>query len=196
MSGVPEERLGREPCEVQDEILFLPSQFSDVERKHYHLEKLAKEEAMLREGQASENILQLRFIMKTLSTFTKYKQKNMRGQKSNTRSAHQVQKVELARDTTLAIYNSSLDALLSLGCWSEEADRERYPRLSLDDLVRKSTQNKRQLGDTYRPDGRLWILGEVSSIPSPSAGKLWSPITGLTPEDVRKWEEEGKITID
>jgi hypothetical protein len=64
--------------------------------------------------------------------------------------------MEAIRDHYLEAYNTNRLALIHLGRIQPNDDR--LPHLGLEDLARKSTVAKRQTGDTYRPDGKLWTL--------------------------------------
>jgi len=191
----------------ENERLFLPSDFSGAERILYSLIDLAREEAQLRQAQLYECLMQLRRVMKILSTMQKIRQKEFRGQEQNTRSCRRIQTIGLTRDRLLDIYNTSRKALVSLGVDNSILE-DRFPPLGISDLYRKSTVGKRQLGDTYRTDGQVWVAGkslgnsitpanssELQDVeeaePEIDLGKLWSPTIGLTDEELRQWEHEG-----
>jgi len=202
-------RNDADAMEIENEYLYLPSDFGEPDRHQLQLTDLAQEEAMLREGHAYECILQLRQIAKLISIFHYLRQKNNRGQRQNTRSQVKREALELTRDRLLETYNTTRKALSSL-CNDNNRISERFPPLTVDDLYRKPTVDKRQLGDTYRPDGRLWSLGKPShsviaapssqstiDLPSESpqarqSGRLWSPIIGLTDAEMEAWELEGQ----
>lgn len=156
------------PAEVENELLFLPSYFTERKRNELSLTTLASEEKQLREGHCYECILQLRHLMKILSSIYGQKKKEIRGQKANTRARLKLDTIEAARDQILAVYNLSRHALWALGNNDEDL-RKRFPILTLADLYRKSTVQKRILGDTYRPDGLIWELLGLSSGSSQSS---------------------------
>jgi hypothetical protein len=117
--------------------------------------------------------------------------------------------MEHTRDRLLVFYNTcchALHSLIKLGSSELEAQ---FPHLTVQDLYRKSVHDKRQLGDTHRADGRLWVSGGLglssqtshSSLIThpgstgtennvlnssetggvePNSGKLWNPVIGLT----------------
>jgi hypothetical protein len=172
MPKVRELVLSQDPSPLEEEQLFLPSHFSEQERNTFSLTALAMEESQLREGELLECIMQLRRAMKTLSIIHAQRQKNDRSQRSAQRSHTQRQTVELTRDRLLHIYNDSRTALLTLSKAGKSIE-ERYPALSLKDLYRKSTVEKRQLGVTNHLDGQLWHLRKrKASIPATSEGSL------------------------
>ena len=166
MSSVQPAILAQLPCEIEDEPLFLPSHFSETDRLQMDLTQLAEEEAQLRKGQAYEYILQLRRVMKIISTLHGQRKKQTWGQRQNTRARLKIQSMEYTRDRILEVYNSSHHALKLLGKLSSPELEEQFPYLTVPDLFRKSVQDKRQLGDTHRPDGRLWVAGTGGSMPN------------------------------
>ena len=141
------------------ELLLLPSDFSETERTTFSLTELAKEEAQLRQAQLYECVMRLRSVLKSLSRLQMIRRQDSRGQEQNTRSRKLFQTAELIRDYVLYIYDSSRTILLALkhNC---PGVQEQFPRITLADLCRKSTVDKRQLGDTYRTDGKIWIAGK------------------------------------
>jgi hypothetical protein len=141
---------------VEDETLFLPSSFPGAERTQLGLSKLASDESLLREAQAYDCILQLRLTLKTISVLQYKRQWNVVGQRKSTRARSRIYSMEAIRDHYLLVYNTNRISLLTLGRLQESDDR--LPRLGLEDLARKSTVAKRQTGDTYRADGKLWAL--------------------------------------
>ena len=148
------------PCEfIEDECLFLPSDFSGRERQALSLCNLANEESKLWEIQANNTVLSLRHIMKLLSVLQNQKRRNVHGQKESSRAHIKIQSVEFTRDTFLESYNLCREVLTKLGYFVDNASINRFPPLTYDDLFRKSTSDKRLLGDTYRPDGLLWVIG-------------------------------------
>jgi len=202
----------QDPAEVEDEVLFLPSHFSESERARYSLTVLGDEEKKLREGHACEGILQLRKLMKCLSSMYRRKRKDTKGQKANTRSHLKIDTAEATRDQVLAVYNLTRKALCALGNTNDNFE-VRYPRLTLSDLFRKSTMDKRVLGDTYRPDGLIWELLGISGasftqsssssglpapppvladgIPHPTSSLSTSPVSPADQMDVQSETRDG-----
>jgi hypothetical protein len=220
MPDISQLLLATQPSEIEDEHLFLPSYFSEQDRIRYSLTHLAHEEMQLRQGQASECILQLRWIVKTLSVMHGQKIKNELGQKRNMRANYKLHSVELTRNRMLEVYNTSHHALRTLG-YNPDDLNDQFPLLTLSDLYRKSTVMKRQRGDTYHSDGRLWMLGgrqsnnqlSITTLMPPSSiddnsltrqeafhnqvpevdhKKLWNPTIGLSPTELEQWEHEGE----
>jgi hypothetical protein len=144
----------RHPLERDD--LYLPSEFSEEERRELGLVELANLEAELWEAHASECILQLRSVGKTVSAFRGLRGKEPGSQRQGTRNTTRFQHLEFLQSRILTNYGDSRKALDSLGRLSTISDR--FPHLTHADLFRKSTQNKRTIGDTHRPDGAVYGL--------------------------------------
>jgi hypothetical protein len=143
-----------QPLERED--LFLPSGFSEEERLEFDLVKLAELEAGLWVGHASECILQLRSIGKTISAFQNIRDKEPGSQRVGTKRTTRFQHLQFLQSRILTNYEDSRKALESLGKLTTLGDR--FPHLTHADLFRKSTQHKRALGDTHRTDGMLYGL--------------------------------------
>jgi hypothetical protein len=161
-SAIRTEVLAQAPAEIEEERLFLPSQFSTEQRVSLGLVELGKEEAELREAQCCDAILQLRRAVKSLSAARGAKKKNDSGQKQNTRSMGKIQTMEFTRDYVLEAYRLCRQALLSLR--GEGNTGARFPELTADDLYRKPTISKRELGDSHRGEGKLWVTLGGSAI--------------------------------
>jgi hypothetical protein len=160
--------LSQNSAELEDDCLFLPSHFSEEDCDRLSIKYLAEEEVNLRQAHAYDCILQLRRVMKTISALQKLRRKHARGQRQTTRSRLQVDSMELSRDQLLAIYNASHRALRSLRTGNTELEGQ-FPSLALEDLYRKSTVDKRQLGDTYHVEGKLWWAGGAKHTSTPDS---------------------------
>ena len=156
MTSVKEYVLAQAPCPVEEENLFIPSSFSESDRTALALSDLVRDEAVLREAHAYECVMQLRLVLKAISVLYKKRKMNFVGQRNITRARARIQLTETIRDHHLLVYNESRDALIKLGALLPE--EERLPQLRPEDLVRKSTVDKRQTGDTYHPDGKFWTI--------------------------------------
>jgi hypothetical protein len=148
--------LNEQQGPLENENLFLPSSFLEEDRSRLGLSELTKMEAELWEGQASECILRLRCIMKALSAHAALRQKNDSGQSARTRSQIKAQTLRFQRDRVLAIYSEARAALRDLGKLDSMLDR--FPALDETELFRKSTRDKRVIGDTHRTDAPFWGL--------------------------------------
>lgn len=91
--------------------------------------------------------------------------------------------VEKNQDCLLKIYNTARLALLSFSD-DTETIMQQFPLLSVDDLERKSTADKRQQGDSRRSEGRLWTTGVPKShLPSYAAQSTSTPSATYAPPD-------------
>lgn len=147
------------------------------------LEELAEEELELRRVQVVECIMQLRRSAKRLSSARAQKKKDGRGQYEGSRSTTLRHSLEFNQECLLLIYNLGRQALISLS--PDKHVAEAFPPLCAADLFRKTTTEKRQLGDSRRADGELWKVGARASLssesqdPSPSSSQPHSldPLT-------------------
>jgi hypothetical protein len=159
MGSVKARILDQQPQPLEDEVLLLPSEFSEADRNRLGLSHMAEMEMELWQGQASECILRLRCLGKTMSAFEGLQRKEAIGQRGRTRTHTKLQVLEFLQERVLSLYSYSREALTSLG--TRSTIDVRFPPLTVADLFRKSTQDKRVIGDTHRPDGGLYRLGGV-----------------------------------
>lgn len=146
MPSVKDNVLSQQPSPIDAESLLLPSHFDSEERKALNLQDLRKEERQLREAEVFECIAQLRHTAKRLSTMAESKKKNTRGQAQGTRLWNARKAVIKEQDTLLKIYSSARKSLLALTDNIEDMAVQ-FPELGPKDLWRKSTADKRQMGE-------------------------------------------------
>jgi hypothetical protein len=158
--------LALPPCDPEEDTLFLPSDFTAPQREDLSLSKMADEEAELREGQACETILQLRNVVKHLASLRGLKAKNASGQKNNSRASTRIGRARFTCQYILEIYGRARMALEALGRLDDVDVSQRFPVLTQESLQRKSTTEKRALGDTYECDGGLWTSGGTFDFPA------------------------------
>lgn len=193
MSTVQAYILSETSAAIEDEEVYLPSFFSPSERAEMSLLELEKEELELRRAQIVECIMQLRRSAKKLSSARAQKKKDGRGQYEGSRSATQRHILEFNQECLLLIYNTGRKAFISLS--DDEHIGEAFPALSTEDLFRKSTTEKRQLGDSRRSDGRLWGVGARATLDSatsvpPSDHLSASPSTPTAPAQTQHTTSE------
>jgi hypothetical protein len=136
---------------VQDEILFLPSDFpTETQRRELGILNLAMEEAKWREGQAFDHLRALQNIVKTISALRNRKTRDDRKQKENTRAGDNIRNAIALRDEHMASYEAARKALVTLDAASN------FPPLTESDLYMKSVQQKRRVGDSRHTDGSIW----------------------------------------
>lgn len=157
MPDVDEAVLSQAPSGsgIEEERIHLPSSFLAEERESMLLNDLAEEEIELRKAQVVECILQLRRSAKRLSAIRGLKKKDDRGQKEGGRATSQRHSIEFTQECLLAIYSIGRHALVALDAGRTSFEKQ-FPILTSDDLSRKATTHKRQMGDSHRAEGALW----------------------------------------
>lgn len=136
--------------DVEAEKLYLPSDFTEKERKEMGLIELGIEEARWREAQAFDTLRALQNIVKALGALRRRQFKNDRQQKQNSRAGDHVEEGIKRRNRHMESFNVARVAMIALNGTSN------FPLLTESDLFMKSVQQKRQVGDSKRTDGLLW----------------------------------------
>lgn len=167
MPSVKKTVIAQQSSKIEDELLYLPSYFPLEVRAELDLQTLGKEEVQLREAEVFECIAQLRHTSKRLSAMLSSKKKNTRGQNDSGRAMTARKSVEKGQEVLLKIYGSARHALLSLSS-DLISKAKQFPVLTEEDLIRKSTTDKRQLGDSHRFEGRVWTAGVPESYQHPT----------------------------
>lgn len=150
----------------EEEKLFLPSDFSMVQRTHLGIVELAQAESQLREGAAFDALSRVQTAVKVIVVLRDRKKKDAHGQEKHTRALSKIHIAEAKRDLAMNDYNRSRLALIALD--TPDADTA-FPLLSLKDTFRKSTLIKRSVGDSRRTDGVMWTYGGVNGKPRRAA---------------------------
>ncbi|KAJ7805044.1 hypothetical protein B0H14DRAFT_3485622 [Mycena olivaceomarginata] len=122
-------------CEVEEEKLWLPSEFTVAQRvaMGHNMIALAEEEGKLREGEA------------TGSDWTET------AQKGHTTAGEQILDTRRRRDSLIDSYNYVRKAMISLGTVIYHNDEDsQFPFLSVKDTFTKSRRRERALGDSRR----------------------------------------------
>ena len=171
----------------EKEVLYIASDFSESQRVKVDLIDLGKQERQFHEGAACDAIQTIRTITKTISSMRANKKAQDYGQQMHTRSITQILDVERRQTIAMNDYSAAWNAMLKLGL---SKDDPRFPPLNTKDLFRKPTNIKRAVGDSRRPDGKLWAPGGISSgvhspLPSQfSAFPLISLVDQISPSPV------------
>jgi hypothetical protein len=155
-------------CEVEKEKLYLPSDFSPLEREVIGVTMLGCEEVKLREGEAFDALHATRSAVKAVIALKDRKRRDARGQAENTRSGRFIRDAEARRDRHMQTYAAARDAMCSLGLINADGINSPFPPLTLADTFMKSRQRKRGVGDSHRTDGALWRMGRIT-VPSSSS---------------------------
>jgi hypothetical protein len=145
---------------TEDECLYLPSDFSSVERQQLELTILAVEESRWREGQVFDILRALQGVVKAISALRNRKGKNDRQQKQNSRAGDQILEATNRQTHHMESYHASRVAMISLNGFST------FPILTESDLFMKSVQQKRHVGDSKRTDGLLFRATALRTIGS------------------------------
>ncbi|KAJ7931951.1 hypothetical protein B0H13DRAFT_1857371 [Mycena leptocephala] len=149
------------PSQIEDEILYLPSDLTAGERRELELVSLGIEEARWREGQAFDALRATRTVVKAIRALGDRKEKHDRKQKQNSRSGDQIKDALRRRDFRMAMYELARQALISVDHLSAGPNSE-FPPLSVADTFMKSVVKKRQLGDSRLTDGATLYYGRWS----------------------------------
>ena len=89
-SSVEEYILSQPPQLIEDEDLFLPSSFSEPTGQSLGLSKLAEDEAILREAQVYESIMQLRLVLKAITVLHNKRKSNVVGHEGSSEASCQI----------------------------------------------------------------------------------------------------------
>ncbi|KAJ7939058.1 hypothetical protein B0H13DRAFT_1851231 [Mycena leptocephala] len=145
---------------IEAELLYLPSDFSEAERREMNLVQLAIEEARWREGQAFDTLRALQNVVKALRALQRRKFKNNRQQKQNTRAMEHIDEGIKRRNHHMEAFNAARLAIITL------TGSSNFPILTEADLFMKSVQQKRQVGDSNRTDGLLFRAKALATVGS------------------------------
>jgi len=144
----------------EKEVLYITSDFSESQRVKLNLIDLGKQERQFHKGAACDTIQTVRTITKTISSMRANKKAQDYGQQMHMQSITQILDVEHRQTIAMNDYSAAWNAMLKLGL---SKDDPRFPPLNTKDLFRKPTNIKRAVGNSRRPDGKLWALGGIPS---------------------------------
>ena len=145
----------------EEEVLYVPSNFTEAERIKYDLVKLGEHERHFLEGTAFDYIAKVKTITKTF--FASHADKKAEGysQRTHTRSITVIEDIEERQTAAIVDYSVTRNAMISLGMSQHDPS---FPPLSKDDTYRKPTHLKRAVGDSRRNDGALWSAGVTGGV--------------------------------
>jgi len=146
-------------CEVEDEVLFLPSDFTEDERQKYGLHLLAVEEMKLREGQAHDSLRDLRAAIKYGRTLNQHRRNHVRKQGPVTRARAIIHDARLKQTAQEEKYRAARKAMLDLG----RTDKT-FPELKPEDTYTKDTMVPHTLGDGSTTEGWIWRVGPMGKM--------------------------------
>ncbi|KZV60063.1 hypothetical protein PENSPDRAFT_594542 [Peniophora sp. CONT] len=163
---------------IEDEVLWLPSDFSLEDRVRLNLTELASQEIYLREGEAYDAIRAIKSVTRQLDVLRRYQRDRARAQEQNSRALSEIHTAENTQDLHIAHYTETRVALIALGFIAEKDPNTQFPPLSRADTFRKATEDGRNVGDSRRPDGDAFIRAGVRAGQSSSGMRLEQPELG------------------
>ncbi|KAF6743906.1 hypothetical protein DFP72DRAFT_826853 [Ephemerocybe angulata] len=152
-----------EKFRLEDEALYLPSDFSTNDIIKFGLTALGELERKILEGSAYDALSQLRRDVQFYDSLAGLKKADCHGQEKHTRERARVNEARRRRDNNMALYTKIRDALIALGM---PKDDETFLPMTMTSISRKSTDVKRAIGDTYRTDGPLWLASKFRPLAS------------------------------
>ena len=176
------------PDKVEDTNLQLPSDFTMKQRQILRLDKLAREEKLLREGELADGLASIRSVAQSLSCTRARKRKHARHQGPNTRANSSIEALEAKRSLEIELYNHARERLLKL-----VDDDERFPPLTVADTYRKPTETKRLLGVSRIPDGKVWTIN-AKGVVNARDSTPWKVGSSIPPSE-RRGGGKGKRAI-
>lgn len=154
----------------ENEILLLPSSFSEESRKELGLAEAAKIEYDLREGRAHDALEELRTAIKVFNVNLDFKKTQVFGYGPNTRAQKLLQELQSDKVSSAATYRMAREGLLALGL---REDDEILRELKEDQLWGKDTSRLAGLGDSRKEDPWFWHVGRPSGL-NAEEQKEWS----------------------
>ncbi|KAF8059497.1 hypothetical protein FPV67DRAFT_1518038 [Lyophyllum atratum] len=164
------QRASRSPSDPDSpelEKLYLPSHFSLKDRLRLGLVELADTERQLREGTIFDSLRDIQSVVKALGVLYGRKPKEAYGQALNTRANMKIFQTQAELDLLISHYNASRDAYLTLDATGSKANI--FKPLTVHDTYRKSTYQKRKIGDSRKFDGLAYRIGVSSFNNTPGA---------------------------
>ena len=148
------------PCEPEEQLIWLPSDFDPTELLTYKLENLAEKQAKLVQGKLFDLVRALKHAIIALTAARDRKKKNARGQDANTRALSDILEIQGKRNELLLDYRFLREMLSKLAA----LDQEDWPALGLQDTYRKSTEQRREPGSSKITEGALWLTVGVPRV--------------------------------
>lgn len=142
---------------VRNAKLYLPSDFTTLERTEYGLSSLAATELRLRQAQALDLIFKLHDLLRQKSSNIIFKKTHARGQGVNTRAESLIQEISGEIKKLMSLYNDSREAMNRLGL---PPDDETFRLLTTTDLRMKDPTRYHALGDGSKVESWIWTVGE------------------------------------
>lgn len=143
-----------EPTEVEDEILYLPSDLTSSQREALQLTQLVGMEQQIRIGELYDAVKSVQRAAKAYSVTHMKRREDDRGTNMGLRSILGLKKIEVERDSCIADFNRARLALINLDFPTSTS----VPIMRVVDTKRRSTFQGRQAGDSRRTDASLFRI--------------------------------------
>lgn len=137
----------------EDVHLYLPSSFTAVQCNKFKIVPLGVAEGKLREAAAYDAIISIRNAVKDVTVAKHNNRAHGHSQATHTRYRKLIRDAERKQNNAVTAYHTLRTAMIALGVIQEEDNV--FRPIQDKDLYRKDTSAKRNIGDTYRNDGRL-----------------------------------------
>lgn len=139
---------------AEDITLWLPSEVDAKLRPACCIPRLPDIEARLRKGQCFDALTQIRHLIRAKTHLIQFRNKNVRGQRPNTRTAGAINRLDNRLSVAIAKYRRARDALSALlgpGDWERELKILRDEDVRLPGGMETCIENP---DDTIGPDGK------------------------------------------
>ena len=146
-------------CEVEDKVLFLPSDFTEDDRQKYGIHLLAAEEMKLQEGQAHDALRDLWAAIKYGWTLNQHWRDHVCKQGPVTQAKAIIYDVRLKQTAQEEKYCATRQAMLNLGRTDDI-----FPALQPEDTYTKDTMVPHTLGDGSTTEGWIWRVGPMGKM--------------------------------
>ncbi|KAG7086172.1 hypothetical protein E1B28_002131 [Marasmius oreades] len=146
---------------IETQCLYLPSDFSQQERKKLSLDLLSSIELKLREGECNDAIVGLCDAINYKTVMRENQRANSHGVIQNTRSVKWLKTAEVKKQLHATHYRASRLAILGLLGIDDSPD---YPVLKDEDMYAKNPTVARELGDGKRVDAWIWRYGQLKGL--------------------------------
>lgn len=167
--------LATKSKQVEDEVLYLPSDLSAERASCFGYLFLASEELRLREGEAHDALRDLRATIKYKRSLNQHRRDHVRKQGPVTRAKAIIDDAAIKVQNQVEKYRGARQALINLG----RADDGSFPALNDEDTYTKDTMAPHVLGDgnASRTEGWIWRVG---------------PLGKMSEEEYEDWQKDGE----
>ena len=150
--------------EVEDIKLWLPSEMDAISRAASCIPHLADTEVQLRKAQCADALSKIRNLVRAKTHVIQFRNKNVRGQRPNTRAAGAISRLEQKLSLAVEIYRRAHTALLSLlgsGEWENNLKVLRDEDIRSPGSVETSIDDP---NDTIGPNGKKKTKKQIEAL--------------------------------